>query len=304
MKGKLYVLIGESGSGKSTIGRKVFGDDKMIKSVTTRKRRESELECSDYIFLTDSEFDMYCSTGEMVEKDEYNGNRYGMLSSEIDRFRNSNDNFYAVTTYKGFEHLVEILGKERVVSIYVNTPLSDRAKMLDVRGDGDLEKRLHVKSDAQNPLVTCDYIITNRYGRFNDSMEQLKTIVKINSSFKTNYKFVAIDFDGTIVEDEFPKIGRLKPYAKEVINKFKESGGRVLIHTCRTDEQEDIVREFLDDNGICYDTINENHPEMKATYNNDPRKLGADIYIDDKGYKVDGIDWLEVAKVLGVDMNV
>lgn len=118
------------------------------------------------------------------------------------------------------------------------------------------------------------------------------------------YKYVAFDFDGTIVNDAFPEIGTLKEFAKETINKFKEMGGRVLIHTCRANEHEQMVREFLDNNGVVYDTINENHHEMQAMYKNDPRKLGADLYIDDKGYKVDKIDWREVASVLGVDLDV
>ena len=35
---------------------------------------------------------------------------------------------------------------------------------------------------------------------------------------------IAIDFDGTIVEHEFPKIGPLKKGAKETINKWYEEG--------------------------------------------------------------------------------
>ena len=44
---------------------------------------------------------------------------------------------------------------------------------------------------------------------------------------------LAIDFDGTIVENKFPEIGRLKKDAKWVINKLKEAGCKIVIWTSR-----------------------------------------------------------------------
>ena len=48
-------------------------------------------------------------------------------------------------------------------------------------------------------------------------------------------KIVAIDFDGTIVEDSWPGIGKLRPKAKEVIQKIFKKYDTVL-WTCRMEK--------------------------------------------------------------------
>ena len=54
-----------------------------------------------------------------------------------------------------------------------------------------------------------------------------------------------IDFDGTIAEEAFPGIGKLKNGAKECINSFYDLGFNVLINTCRTGSYEGDCENFL-----------------------------------------------------------
>ena len=105
---------------------------------------------------------------------------------------------------------------------------------------------------------------------------------------KTIPRIIAVDFDGTIVDHEFPKIGALKPGAKEVLNKWNEEGVEVIIWTCRNQvdpecgPEADIfaVRNFLNDNGIKFTTINEHAPGMPFRLQS--AKAYADLYIDDR----------------------
>ena len=91
---------------------------------------------------------------------------------------------------------------------------------------------------------------------------------------------IAIDFDETIVEHEFPGIGDLKPNAKKVINQLYQDGHCIIIWTCRYTEKSLIdMKRFLYDNDIKYHKINENSQFL--TFNPYP-KIYADIYIDDK----------------------
>jgi len=98
---------------------------------------------------------------------------------------------------------------------------------------------------------------------------------------------IAIDFDGTIVEHKFPEIGKLKPFAKEIINKLVEDGNYIIIWTCRYVKQ-DLVNMFyfLVNNGIKFHNININCPNID--FKPIP-KIYADIYIDDRSlfYKDD-----------------
>jgi uncharacterized HAD superfamily protein len=90
---------------------------------------------------------------------------------------------------------------------------------------------------------------------------------------------IAIDFDGTIVEHEFPIIGKLKNEAKRVINRISEKH-EVIIWTCRSlTEHIDDLKCFLEINGINYTKINENSDCV--SFGCVP-KIYADLYIDDR----------------------
>lgn len=110
---------------------------------------------------------------------------------------------------------------------------------------------------------------------------------------------IAVDFDGTIVKEEFPEIGELIPAAKRTLKRFKERGGKIIIWTCRTKESLREAIEFLNEWKVPYDAINENIPERIEQYGTDPRKIGADLYIDDRTPY--GVDWDYIAKLLEVD---
>lgn len=107
---------------------------------------------------------------------------------------------------------------------------------------------------------------------------------------------LAIDFDDTIAETRFPLIVRLKPMAKEVINGLRKEGWFIIINTCRSGVHKDDAVKFLNENGIEFDLINENHPELVNLFEYDCRKICADIYIDDKNIDAIGfdIDWLYI----------
>lgn len=104
-------------------------------------------------------------------------------------------------------------------------------------------------------------------------------------------KILAIDFDGTIVENAYPNVGTLKPNAKTVINKLKQEGFKIIINTCRSGIFEGRVYEFLEEQGIEYDYINSNLPTQIEYFKQDCRKISADIYIDDKNLGGVPEDW-------------
>ena len=93
---------------------------------------------------------------------------------------------------------------------------------------------------------------------------------------------IAIDFDGTIVEDKFPQIGELKEGARATINALKHEGYFIIIWTCRTGAKMLEAEAFLRKEGVLFDVINESSPANLAKYEGrDTRKVYAHIYIDD-----------------------
>lgn len=107
-------------------------------------------------------------------------------------------------------------------------------------------------------------------------------------------RYVAIDFDGTITEPaEYPAIGELRPMAKKTIEHLKEKGLVLVLWTCRTGNDLRDALEFLENHDITFDYVNENPKELQDVYKNDPRKLGVDVFIDDKNFAItqSEIDW-------------
>jgi len=109
---------------------------------------------------------------------------------------------------------------------------------------------------------------------------------------------IAIDFDGTIVTDKYPDIGFLKRNAKEVINKLYDEGHDIIINSCRQGREEREMVEFLIDNEIKFNAVNENLCYRIEEYDNDCRKIGADVYIDDKAYPCNIINWNKIYRFI------
>ncbi len=108
---------------------------------------------------------------------------------------------------------------------------------------------------------------------------------------------IAIDFDGTIHSGEWPGIGEPMPGAKEVINNLRAEGHYIIIWTCREGQRQTEMVNWLLEQGIGFDRINDHEPRQVALYNNDSRKVYAHIYIDDKN--VGGLpSWGEIAMLI------
>ncbi len=105
---------------------------------------------------------------------------------------------------------------------------------------------------------------------------------------------IAVDFDGTIVTNKYPDIGYLKRNAKKVINELFDAGHEIIINTCRQGKEEQDMIDFLKQMGIMYSTVNENLCYRIEEYGNDCRKIGADVYIDDKAYPCNTLNWNEI----------
>ncbi len=93
---------------------------------------------------------------------------------------------------------------------------------------------------------------------------------------------IAVDFDGTVVEHEYPSIGKTKLFAFETLKALQEKNHRLIMWTYRAGKELDEAVEFCRQNGIEFYAINKNYPEEEYIEGEISRKINADIYIDDK----------------------
>lgn len=104
----------------------------------------------------------------------------------------------------------------------------------------------------------------------------------VNKNFLKSNRIIAVDFDGTIVDHMYPLIGTIK---EDVVSKMrveKKRGTTIIIWTCRDGKYIDKMVEFLKDNQIPYDYVNENVPWVNFS----SRKILADEYWDDRAVNI------------------
>jgi hypothetical protein len=98
-------------------------------------------------------------------------------------------------------------------------------------------------------------------------------------------KVLAIDLDGTVLEQRpFPDLGPPLPGIAEELEALQQAGWKIAIWTCRDESFYDQIQQFLTDNGVPFDYINENPFESPST----SPKIYADVYVDDRGMQFEG----------------
>ena len=90
---------------------------------------------------------------------------------------------------------------------------------------------------------------------------------------------IAVDFDGTCVTHEYPKIGRFIG-SQKVLQRIVREGGRLILWTMRSNEQLAAAVNWFEENGIPLYGIQRNPTQINWTSS---PKAYAQIYIDDAG---------------------
>lgn len=94
---------------------------------------------------------------------------------------------------------------------------------------------------------------------------------------------IAIDFDGTIVEHEYPKIGKPIPFAIETLKQIQKDGHKLILWTVRSGQLLQDAIDYCAQEGLYFYAENENYRgENKEKGESVSRKLSADLFIDDR----------------------
>ena len=93
---------------------------------------------------------------------------------------------------------------------------------------------------------------------------------------------IAVDFDGVIVENRFPSIGRPHIGVINGLIERRKKGDKLILWTCRCGPTLIDAVAFCRNVGLEFDAVNENLPMMIEKYGSDSRKVYADCYIDDR----------------------
>ncbi len=142
--GKLIIFSAPSGSGKTTIVRRLMGEIEGLEfsvSATSRAPRGAEQHGRDYYFLSTEEFDRLVAEDSFVEWEEvYAGTKYGTLRSELERIWAKEHTILFDVDVKGGVRLKEIFG-DKALSIFIMPPsVEELRRRLEGRATDSPEK--------------------------------------------------------------------------------------------------------------------------------------------------------------------
>ncbi len=109
---------------------------------------------------------------------------------------------------------------------------------------------------------------------------------------------IAVDFDGTIVEEAYPSIGEERPFACETLRMLIKERHRLILWTVREGKLLDEAVQWCRERGVEFYAINKDYPEEDTEKNQHfSRKLKADYFIDDRG--IGGLpQWGEIYRII------
>lgn len=123
-RGLMLVISSPSGAGKSTIARNLLDSDiglSLSVSVTTRKRRPSEIEGVHYHFISVREFERLRDSDSLLEWAEVHGNFYGTPREAVETAMSEGRDMLFDIDWQGALQLQEKMRAD-VVAIFILPP--------------------------------------------------------------------------------------------------------------------------------------------------------------------------------------
>ncbi len=164
--GDLIVITAPSGTGKTTLIRRLLagvdGIDFSV-SVTTRPKREGEVEGRDYHFVSSDRFDRMVAAGELLEWAEVHGRKYGTGARQVDESLAAGRDVLLDVDTQGAESIRRL--RPGAVLVFIMPPdfetLAGRLKGRGLEPDEEVDRRIGAASSEVGKYVQYDYVVIN-----------------------------------------------------------------------------------------------------------------------------------------------
>lgn len=195
-KGVLLVISGPSGSGKGTI-LDIIKKDKNISvavSATTRKPRSGEIDGVHYHFMSRERFLDQIATNNILEYNEYCGNLYGTMRSEIESNLNRGKSVILEIDVNGAQKISDSMD---CVKIFILPPnietLKERLFLRGTETRESIKNRIDQAYKEIEKACYYDYIVVNAV--LDEAVEKIRSILDIEILKKNRIK---INIDNSI----------------------------------------------------------------------------------------------------------
>ncbi|ACS50937.1 MULTISPECIES: guanylate kinase [Bartonella] len=202
-RGFLFILSSPSGAGKSTISRLLLKDGQLELSVsmTTRKRRPSEVDGLHYHFISKEEFEYKRDRDEFIEWAEVHGNYYGTLRETVENALSTGRDMLFDIDYQGTEQLQKkMLGD--TVSVFILPPsMKELVSRLHRRAEDSqdiINLRLENARTELKHWRSYDYVVINE--DLDQSLSFIKSIYLAETVKRERCSYLDSFVDGLIAE--------------------------------------------------------------------------------------------------------
>ena len=179
-KGAIIAISAPSGTGKTTILRRILSDFPEIVfsvSATTRKRRKNEVEGVDYYFISEEEFKKKIQNNEFVEWELFYDYYYGTFRDFIENCTNNGKSVILEVDVHGAVEIKRIYPD--AILIYIAPPsleeLRIRLKKRQTENEEDLMKRIERAKMELSHKDKFDYFIINN--DLNTAYNEIKNLI-------------------------------------------------------------------------------------------------------------------------------
>ncbi|WP_332066108.1 guanylate kinase [Bartonella sp. CB189] len=178
-RGFLFILSSPSGAGKSTLSRLLLknGELELSISITTRKRRPSEVDGLHYHFVSKKEFERRRNGDELIEWAEVHGNYYGTLRESVENALDAGQDVLFDIDYQGAEQLQKKMPGD-TVSVFILPPsmkeLTSRLYRRAEDSQDTINLRLKNARTEMQHWNSYDYVVINE--DLNLSVSLIKSI--------------------------------------------------------------------------------------------------------------------------------
>lgn len=265
---KIFVLNGKAGVGKDTFATNLnkYIPTKHISSITPVKKAARFLGISGEKNEEYREF-LYSFKKFLNEKSTV---IWDVLDEEVRNFRNNDTEKVLLIDIREPDEIKKACKRYSCKSILViREGITNYSNLAD--------------SNVLN-YESYDYVINN-----DGSLEDLDDLTKAFSeeiSKASEHKVVAVDFDNTIAFTDYPTILSPIPETIELLQNIKEKGATIILWTCREGKELAEAIEWCKKNNVPIDLVNENDKTRIEHWGNNCRKIGADLYIDDRAFSL------------------
>ena len=193
-RGLVLIVSSPSGAGKTTICKKLIQDIENLSlsvSVTTRLKRQNEVDGKDYFFKSDEEFDKMVKEEKFLEHARVFGYSYGTLKSEINSKITNGINVIVDIDWQGTRQIEEHIPND-IVKIFILPPsIKELEKRLGTRATESQDSFIKRMSEAKKEIShyhEYDFIIINE--DVQESVNKIKSI--LNSESLRRYRQIGL----------------------------------------------------------------------------------------------------------------